>query len=96
MRPRPDAAENISPPLRGARAPTCFNEAAARCRGKLLLVYRTSPQTNASMRPRPDAAENGGIVHRRRHRRRASMRPRPDAAENGSEKTDEANSSALQ
>ena len=37
----------------------------------------------ASMRPRPDAAENVGVGARdaRRHRR-ASMRPRPDAAEN--------------
>ena len=37
----------------------------------------------ASMRPRPDAAEN--VSHRdpRRPPRPASMRPRPDAAENG-------------
>ena len=37
----------------------------------------------ASMRPRPDAAENGEGGGRRRAGRRASMRPRPDAAENG-------------
>ena len=38
MRPRPDAAENL---VRGfARGPAArgFNEAAARCRGKLMLV----------------------------------------------------------
>ena len=45
----------------GAPASTCwrFNEAAARCRGKLcpllvVIVFVLS----ASMRPRPDAAEN--------------------------------------
>ena len=34
MRPRPDAAENVSggPPAAADRC--CFNEAAARCRGK--------------------------------------------------------------
>ena len=36
----------------------------------------------ASMRPRPDAAENVAGCHQRLHRRGASMRPRPDAAEN--------------
>ena len=36
----------------------------------------------ASMRPRPDAAENAGSARSRRGRRGASMRPRPDAAEN--------------
>ena len=38
--------------------PVCFNEAAARCRGKLgppVVVWR---RVDASMRPRPDAAEN--------------------------------------
>ena len=60
-----------------------FNEAAARCRGKQAQVAEVAGLLDAaSMRPRPDAAENG---LRRRHRRRhegASMRPRPDAAEN--------------
>ena len=36
----------------------------------------------ASMRPRPDAAENGPAPTQIRGRRAASMRPRPDAAEN--------------
>ena len=36
----------------------------------------------ASMRPRPDAAENARDVHQRRAPAAASMRPRPDAAEN--------------
>ena len=35
-----------------------FNEAAARCRGKLDLAERTRDLLRASMRPRPDAAEN--------------------------------------
>ena len=61
-----------------------FNEAAARCRGKPTGrgLQPAGPRT-ASMRPRPDAAENRP---RRRLRgrpdRAASMRPRPDAAEN--------------
>ena len=39
--------------------PICFNEAAARCRGKLLVVLRVMVSSeSASMRPRPDAAEN--------------------------------------
>ena len=36
----------------------------------------------ASMRPRPDAAENVADLHEWPHLRDASMRPRPDAAEN--------------
>ena len=36
----------------------------------------------ASMRPRPDAAENAGAPHRDVPPDTASMRPRPDAAEN--------------
>ena len=36
----------------------------------------------ASMRPRPDAAENRDGKGRHREGVRASMRPRPDAAEN--------------
>ena len=36
-----------------------FNEAAARCRGKLPpCAERPGPRLPASMRPRPDAAEN--------------------------------------
>ena len=37
----------------------------------------------ASMRPRPDAAENLDRLPCARRRVAASMRPRPDAAENG-------------
>ena len=41
---------------------TRFNEAAARCRGKRLRqVQRGVPGGVASMRPRPDAAEN--VLH---------------------------------
>ena len=64
--------------------PTRFNEAAARCRGKRRLDpgWR-GPEDVASMRPRPDAAENackGAVKHGGLNL--ASMRPRPDAAEN--------------
>ena len=59
MRPRPDAAENLRKHngcwLRSARG---FNEAAARCRGKLTVPGDVGPAGAASMRPRPDAAEN--------------------------------------
>ena len=34
MRPRPDAAENTPPGSGPSANPRCFNEAAARCRGK--------------------------------------------------------------
>ena len=38
---------------------SCFNEAAARCRGKPQAVHRVPrDRLAASMRPRPDAAEN--------------------------------------
>ena len=36
-----------------------FNEAAARCRGKHSPWFLAVPDAPASMRPRPDAAENG-------------------------------------
>ena len=35
MRPRPDAAENVDFPVLASRLLNGFNEAAARCRGKL-------------------------------------------------------------
>ena len=42
-----------------------FNEAAARCRGKLPFDSpRPGGAQEASMRPRPDAAENGAAVAR--------------------------------
>ena len=50
-----------TPPARRSwgTAPPRFNEAAARCRGKLDVHGRTAtPLRGASMRPRPDAAEN--------------------------------------
>ena len=60
-----------------------FNEAAARCRGKLEGRQRDAPQAlAASMRPRPDAAENRFVARRFIIHPLASMRPRPDAAEN--------------
>ena len=61
-----------------------FNEAAARCRGKRGHENGgTGDRELASMRPRPDAAENAPIARRRVSAQRpASMRPRPDAAEN--------------
>ena len=45
-------------PRSPAHAPSRFNEAAARCRGKHRLVDRVAAGGAASMRPRPDAAEN--------------------------------------
>ena len=59
-----------------------FNEAAARCRGKHPLELPDLAAQVASMRPRPDAAENAAPGDRGRAVRDASMRPRPDAAEN--------------
>ena len=43
---------------RAAAGQACFNEAAARCRGKLCGSRPSSGRRRASMRPRPDAAEN--------------------------------------
>ena len=60
-----------------------FNEAAARCRGKHGgATGAPRPPRPASMRPRPDAAENRAGAGRRAGAQGASMRPRPDAAEN--------------
>ena len=84
MRPRPDAAENGAGAAGPGRGGRCFNEAAARCRGKPDAIHGGGQRVAASMRPRPDAAENA-----REHEPHprpdgdASMRPRPDAAENG-------------
>ena len=70
-----------------ASATSGFNEAAARCRGKRAPRRADHhPHHHASMRPRPDAAENGDRHVGRPALRSASMRPRPDAAENGSGK----------
>ena len=44
-----------------------------------------SVRHGASMRPRPDAAENVRELHDPLQILRASMRPRPDAAENGAD-----------
>ena len=85
MRPRPDAAENRLFTQTFTDAGSCFNEAAARCRGKRGSDRGPGRQrqAGASMRPRPDAAENGRAREPgARHPGCASMRPRPDAAEN--------------
>ena len=58
MRPRPDAAENRRACCSGDYWPPGFNEAAARCRGKLDCPSFYDERMRASMRPRPDAAEN--------------------------------------
>ena len=84
MRPRPDAAENLHRYGFAGQALLRFNEAAARCRGKLAARVRRQFAGLASMRPRPDAAENRRPGRREDGRARASMRPRPDAAENAS------------
>ena len=59
MRPRPDAAENQQLKHDPMDAAHCFNEAAARCRGKPAGGRcQGRGGRHASMRPRPDAAEN--------------------------------------
>ena len=64
-------------------SPRRFNEAAARCRGKPFLCFpEIGRNPAASMRPRPDAAENALIHVPAPPIETASMRPRPDAAEN--------------
>ena len=83
MRPRPDAAENLPNLGRLLHRACRFNEAAARCRGKRRRRAAGAPGPNrASMRPRPDAAENGRHHQPLARPAGASMRPRPDAAEN--------------
>ena len=83
MRPRPDAAENFISRTSACRRRGGFNEAAARCRGKLRqLPAGHQPRRSASMRPRPDAAENFAAAVAAGGDQVASMRPRPDAAEN--------------
>ena len=63
MRPRPDAAENPGLSSGAPRSPPCFNEAAARCRGKHGFGRSDGAQpAGASMRPRPDAAENAAFI----------------------------------
>ena len=76
--PRKTAADCICPAPDGWG----FNEAAARCRGKRRPGPRRERVQGASMRPRPDAAENSGRESRAVSMCQASMRPRPDAAEN--------------
>ena len=61
-----------------------FNEAPAKCRGKLNLTspwYFTAP--SASMRPQRNAGENGSVQHLSFLDREASMRPQRNAGENG-------------
>ena len=65
MRPRPDAAENEGLPHVLPGMPAGFNEAAARCRGKLRQLRLDAAALAASMRPRPDAAENSLSCARR-------------------------------
>ena len=69
---------------RSPRGRAGFNEAAARCRGKPIPMPKGFCYQSASMRPRPDAAENVQRALRTLALGRlvASMRPRPDAAEN--------------
>ena len=85
-----------SPPARASRHPACFNEAAARCRGKLSPDRHDVLRTHASMRPRPDAAENDGRGANVAVGRDASMRPRPDAAENAGAQPEAGLSAVLQ
>ena len=69
--------------LSGREPSRCFNEAAARCRGKpVQRQEQPGAKHDASMRPRPDAAENSITGAATMPLTDASMRPRPDAAEN--------------
>ena len=56
--------------------------------------FRVISSRKASMRPRPDAAENGPPPQGAQPAVRASMRPRPDAAENMDGENDKARSLA--
>ena len=74
-----------------------FNEAAARCRGKREPARpQLVPLPDASMRPRPDAAENQPDPPLPRAGFPASMRPRPDAAENAMQEMQQAADQTLQ
>ena len=84
MRPRPDAAENPRQNEDRMTSPVCFNEAAARCRGKRPTA--SSAETShrgcfneaaARCRGKPEPG-----LRAAKPRLLASMRPRPDAAEN--------------
>ena len=44
MRPRPDAAENLVSASAQVLVGSCFNEAAARCRGKPRFGWKNSPR----------------------------------------------------
>ena len=71
MRPRPDAAEKVLVAAVAPRRPASFNEAAARCRGKVRRGWKTRRGAYyASMRPRPDAAEKSIRPGRERSSRR--------------------------
>ena len=87
------AARCRGKPSRRSAGPTGwwsrFNEAAARCRGKPFGWRATAEAAAAaSMRPRPDAAENPEGRGARDQPVQASMRPRPDAAENRARRHD--------
>ena len=60
-----------------------FNEAPAKCRGKLLpLLQSASADGVASMRPPRNAGENAAALSSRLHDAPASMRPPRNAGEN--------------
>ena len=61
MRPRPDAAEKPRPPRRPRPRRSCFNEAAARCRGK---ADRRRPGAGGRRRFNEAAARCRGKVGR--------------------------------
>ena len=68
---------------RSSAAIFCFNEAAARCRGKLAKFVPESPAGDACFNEAAARCRgkriDGNFLARARS---ASMRPRPDAAEN--------------
>ena len=83
MRPRPDAAENPGAGEVGSEGWPGFNEAAARCRGKLAHGRRAAEmQTRFNEAAARCRGKHGFVFHGSSPGGRASMRPRPDAAEN--------------
>ena len=71
MRPRPDAAENTADRRRRKRSRTRFNEAAARCRGKLATDGSSRPprcrfnEAAARCRGKPTPGGRRSIPHGR-------------------------------
>ena len=82
MRPRPDAAENLYQAREVSRIGLSFNEAAARCRGKLGQQARSSGGSAGFNEAAARCRGKHAVAAMASDSGLASMRPRPDAAEN--------------